>query len=160
MVSTPLSLSCLAELCRQLGGCSKRDVQRALWWKISAANNAEKKRSGLADLQGREGVLRSALDVGPRGVGIQGGRGGLGPGSNASSSASVAGFRPHGASASVSGAGPPRAPASVVGVMPFGSSAAVAGVTLSRASASVAGFTHVKTPLTEPLPTNQPGQEK
>ena len=178
MVSTPLSLSCLAELCRLLGGCSKRDVQRALWWKISAANNAEKKRSGLADLQGRVGVLQSALDVGPpRGAGggggrVQSGRGGCLPRLNASSSASVAGFRPQGASASVSGVGPLRASASFAGVTPQGTSAAVAavgpygvsasaaGFSPSRASVSDAGFTRLKTPFTEPLPTSQPGQGK
>lgn len=180
MVSTPLSLSCLAELCRLLGGCSKRDVQRALWWKISAANNAEKKRSGLADLQGRVGVLQSALDVGPpRGAGggggvgrVQSGRGGCLPRLNASSSASVAGFRPQGVSASVSGVGPARASASFAGVTPQGTSAAAAavgpygvsasaaGFTPSRASVSDAGFTRLKTPFTESLPTSQPGQGK
>ena len=196
VVSTPLSLSCLAELCRLLGGCSKRDVQRALWWKISAANNAEKKRSGLADLQGRVGVLQSALDVGPpRGAGggggggvgvgrVQSGRGGCLPRLNASSSASVAGFRPQGASASVSGVGPLRASASFAGVTSQGTSAAVAavgpygvsasapgfspsvasasaaGFTPSGASVSDAGFTRLKTPFTEPLPTSQPGQGK
>ena len=149
MVSTPLSLSCLAELCRLLGGCSKRDVQRALWWKISAANNAEKKRSGLADLQGRVGVLQSALDVGPpRGAGggggggrVQSGRGGCLPRLNASSSASVAGFRPQGVSASVSGVGPARASASFAGVTPQGTSAAAAAVGPYGVSASAPGFT-------------------
>ncbi|KAL8613322.1 hypothetical protein ACOMHN_052562 [Nucella lapillus] len=56
------------EFCRVLTGCSKRDVQRALWWKISAANNADKKRSGQADLhpsQGPGGNYQAMLNVAP-----------------------------------------------------------------------------------------------
>lgn len=43
-IVTRVSL-CLSEFCRVLTGSSKRDVQRAMWWKISAANTASRRSS-------------------------------------------------------------------------------------------------------------------